>query len=194
MSSEDEEEIMGLFPVIDIGEFEDEEDEDLEFKPSPRWDLEEGDFVLNENGNVDYEDGFEAIKIWCVKAVMTQRYNCLAYSEDYGCELEEAMAEENQEDTENALIRTITEALEANIHVESVSDFEFEWKPDAVHVTFIVNLVDYDSFGILADYDTDGSVYAEEDESEDESDYDESDSDNDTDDTDEDDTDELDEE
>lgn len=70
-----------------------------------------------------YEAVLEAYKIWCVKAVSTERYSCLGYDDDIGAEMEDAMKEEDDTAVELAIERTIEEALMVNPRTESVEDF-----------------------------------------------------------------------
>ena len=84
-----EEESKNLLPTVDVPDFVDEEEDeeyDVDYKPSPMWDLEKGDFVRTAANNVPMNDGYEAYKIWCVKTVSTERYSCLGYSDDHGTE------------------------------------------------------------------------------------------------------------
>ena len=67
-----EEESKNLLPTVDVPDFVDEEEDeeyDVDYKPSPMWDLEKGDFVRTAANNVPMNDGYEAYKIWCVKTV-----------------------------------------------------------------------------------------------------------------------------
>ena len=144
----------GLFPVIDIEDLIDEEEEaSTEYQPSPMWDLERGDFVRNGKNDVPYAEGEEAIKIWCVKMIQTQRYECLAYDDDIGCDLSEALHEDDEEALASNLERTITEALEINPRIDSIDNFEVELEGSRVYITLTVNLVDFDAFDIQTSLD-----------------------------------------
>ena len=97
-----------LYPVVDIPEYEEENEEyDTEYKPSVAWDLEKGDFVCKSPFCMLKSEGLEAYKIWCVKAVSTERYSCLGYDDDIGAEMEDAMKEEDDTAVELAIERTI---------------------------------------------------------------------------------------
>ena len=162
-----------LFPVIDIEDLVDEAEEtNTEYQPSPMWDLQKGDFVRNAKNTVPYADGEEAIKIWCVKMIQTQRYDCLAYDDDIGCDLAEALSEEDEKVLASALERTITEALEINPRIESVDDFRVEIEGSRVTIRLTVNLVDFDAFDIQTSLDaediSDSYDNGDDDESEDE--------------------------
>lgn len=53
-----------LYPVVDIPEYEEENEEyDTEYKPSVAWDLEKGDFVCKSPFCMLKSEGLEAYKI-----------------------------------------------------------------------------------------------------------------------------------
>lgn len=140
---------MGLFPVVEIPDFAEEEDDyDTEYRPSLSWSLEKGDFVRDTANKIVASDGLEALKVWCVKTVQTERYTCLAYNGDIGTEMEEAAKEEDENAVELAIERTITEALKVNPRVEAVEDFDFSWGSDAVKVSFKVAASGWEDFPI----------------------------------------------
>lgn len=144
-----EEESKNLLPTVDVPDFVDEEEDeeyDVDYKPSPMWDLEKGDFVRTAANNVPMNDGYEAYKIWCVKTVSTERYSCLGYSDDHGTETEDITRESDQSTVELSLERTIQEALMVNPRTSSVEEFSFEWGTGRVKVSFIVYSVDGEPF------------------------------------------------
>lgn len=136
-----------LFPVIDVPEFvEDDGLYDNRYHPSVRWDYEKGDFVRDGANKLLEADGREAYMIWCIKAVSTERYTCLAYPEEIGTEMEAAMKEANTEATESAVERTITEALLVNPRTEYVREFDFDTEGDEMRCSFVVKGISYDEF------------------------------------------------
>ena len=138
-----------LYPVVDIPEYEEENEEyDTKYKPSVAWDLEKGDFVCKSPFCMLKSEGLEAYKIWCVKAVSTERYSCLGYDDDIGAEMEDAMKEEDNTAVELAIERTIEEALMLNPRTESVEDFEFSWEPSVVYVKFTVYAIHWEKFDL----------------------------------------------
>lgn len=138
---------IGLFPVIDIPEFiEEEDDYDRVYRPSPAWDLEKGDFVMDTANAVPMNEGLEAYRVWCVKAVATARYGCKAYDEDIGSEMDAVLKEPDENAVELAIERTITETLLVNPRTESVEDFEFIWEGSHLKVNFWVYAVDQEQF------------------------------------------------
>lgn len=136
----------GLFPVIDVpDETDDEEEEyDIEYRRSMKWDYRKGDFVRNGSNQVDEADGYEAYALWCYKIAQTERDSCIAYSDEIGSELEEALSLDNTSVTESMIERTITEAINTNPRTEYVRDFEFTWNGDTMHVNFRVKGLNWD--------------------------------------------------
>ena len=60
-----------LYPVVDIPEYEEENEEyDAEYKPSVAWDLEKGDFVCESPFCMLKSEGLEAYKTWCVRQLL----------------------------------------------------------------------------------------------------------------------------
>ena len=142
---------ISLIPTIDVPDFVEEiEEYDTEYRPSLKWDLEKGDFVRDGANKVPMSDGLDAYKVWCVKAVQTERYSCLAYSDDIGSEMEDATQEEDHSAVELAIARTIEETLMVNPRTLSVEDFEFSWDGSEVHVSFTVNAIDEEPFTVDA--------------------------------------------
>lgn len=138
-----------LFPVFDVPEVEEDEEEyDAEFQPSFAWSIEKGDFIADAKHHVVKSSGYEAYKIWCFKAVQTERLSCLAYDEDDGVELEDAMKESDENAVELAVSRTIQEALLVNPRTEAVENFAFEWNPGELLVSFEVFPSQWDEFTV----------------------------------------------
>lgn len=139
-----------LFPTFDVPEMDEEEEEyDIEYKRSIRWDPELGDFVRDNSNRLVECDGYEAYMAWCYKMVLTERASHLAYMEeisgaDIGVEMEKVSQEDEHSTVESMIERTMTEALEINPRTEYVGNFEFSWDGDEVHCKFIVKGVDCD--------------------------------------------------
>lgn len=139
-----------LYPVFDVPELlEDEEEEyDTEYKRSMKWDPATGDFVRDSTNRVVECSGQEAYMVWCYKIALTERYSCLAYPDEIGTEMEDAVYDDDPDTVESMMQRTITEALITNPRTESVDNFAFTWDGDTVHCTFDVSGVDSYKFQI----------------------------------------------
>lgn len=88
-----------------------------------------------------YADGLEAMKQAIYKILLTERYQYVMYSGNYGIETLDLFGEPISYVCPE-LERRITEALIQDDRVESVSDFEFDVSSrGAVHVNFTVHTV-----------------------------------------------------
>lgn len=138
-----------LFPVAESPQFIPESEErDNQYRPTVAWDVEKGDFILNGKGKMELCSGIEGYKVWCCKMALTQRYACLAYPEEIGTELEEALDEPEEKAVQSAIERTITEALMVNPRTEYVRDFQFTWEGDDISCSFIVKGVENEEFQV----------------------------------------------
>jgi len=126
----------GLFPVFEVpGTIIEERKLDKKFKPAPFFDIEKGDFLITGANRLIYGSGYDAWVFWCTKTVLTQRWSCLAYSENAGIEIEQAFAQKDRAAVESHFERTITEALLADPKGRTVyvKNFEFKWLADAIY-------------------------------------------------------------
>lgn len=96
-----------------------------------RLDLDKGRIV----GKVD---GLTAVNQAIRKAIITPRFKCLIYDNQYGSEIEEAII---TKDASPDYIEAVTEgfirdALRPDTRILSVYDFRFEFEEDKAHVFF----------------------------------------------------------
>lgn len=87
-----------------------------------------------------YADGLEAMKQAIYKILLTERYQYIMYSGNYGIETLDLFGEPISYVCPE-LERRITEALTQDDRIESVSDFEFKTARGTVHVSFTVHTV-----------------------------------------------------
>lgn len=137
-----------LFPVVESPEFIQDNQLDRDYKYTVAWDPENGDFVLNGKNQMQVCNGMDGFRTWCYKMALTQRYACIAYPDEIGTELDEALGESDEKAVQSVLERTITEALLVNPRTEYVRDFEFYWNGDSVSCSFIVKAVEGDEMKI----------------------------------------------
>lgn len=126
------------------GFLEEDTEYDTQYRRTVKWDVEKGDFVRDGANRVQECSGEEGFMAWCYKAAVTERYTCLAYPDEIGTEMEEAMDDGEEGIVESQVERAVTEALEVNPRTEWVGDFKFTWDGDAMHCTFYVKGVDMD--------------------------------------------------
>lgn len=88
-----------------------------------------------------YADGLEAVKQAVYKIIMTERYQYVMYSWNYGIELLDLFGEPASYVCPE-LKRRISEALLADDRIKGVDNFTFDFpKKGAVHVKFTVHTV-----------------------------------------------------
>lgn len=96
-----------------------------------RLDLEAGRIV----GRVD---GLEAVNQAIRKAIITPRFKCLIYDNQYGCEAEEAIVanDASPEYIEAVAEGFIKDALRPDTRILSINDFQFEFVEDSAYISF----------------------------------------------------------
>lgn len=101
-----------------------------------RLDLDAGRIV----GNVD---GKEAVKQAVRKALITPRWKCLAYDNQYGSEIEDAIikGDATREYIETATEGFVRDALKPDTRILDVSDFSFEFQDDAAYISFTLSTI-----------------------------------------------------
>ena len=129
-----------LYPVFEIPELIEQQQTqpEPEYPESYLFDFEKGDFVQDTAGRIVIADGHRAWVQWCVKTVLTERFAYLAYSQNYGTEIETALKQPSRQAVEAELERAITEALLMDPRTEMVRDFRFTWEGDQLQVAFTV--------------------------------------------------------
>ena len=117
------------------------------------FDYEKGDYPRDGANKLLDSTGIESWKSWCINCLLTERYKHLAYSTDFGIELDAALKATSREEAESILTRQITEALMADPYERTayVSDITFNWTaPDSVAVDVTVHGIDDVTIDITA--------------------------------------------
>ena len=99
-----------------------------------------GDFLRDGKNRLLDSNGLESWESWCINCLQTERKKHLAYSSNFGIELELAMGE-SRGVAENILTRQISEALLADPYqrTEYIEGISFDWTaPDAVEVNVVI--------------------------------------------------------
>lgn len=88
-------------------------------------------------------DGIEAVNQAIRKAIITARYKCLIYDDDYGGELKDIVYDEvsTPELIETALPELVRDALSQDTRILDVYDFEISFKNDEVFISFKADTV-----------------------------------------------------
>lgn len=134
-----------IFSDIDNATIEESDDSFSGYKPSSYFDALTGDFVRDGTNKLIASSGTEAWVQWCIKCLNTPRYDCLAYSTDYGIDYEAIFSSSSRAEAESNITREVEEALSADPYerlgyIESIA---FNWEDDTT-VNVTVTLVGVD--------------------------------------------------
>lgn len=117
-------------------------DKTIGYRNGVAFDYEIGDFPRDGMNKMLDSTGIESWKSWCINCLHTERYKHLAYSSDFGIEIDAAFRATSREEAESILTRQISEALMADPYgrTKYVSEIIFDWTaPDAVVVTVTIH-------------------------------------------------------
>lgn len=112
-----------------------------------------GDFLRDGMYKMLDSDGIESWKSWCINCLQTERYKHLAYSTDFGIEIDKALRASSRQESESILSRQITEAILADPYKRTkyIQEITFEWTaPDSVRVEITIHGVDDTTIDITA--------------------------------------------
>lgn len=130
---------MSIFPFIDNTETTaSNTSDDLPLLQEYAYDFEKNELLLDEDGHTYMVTGNEALRIWILKALTTERYHYTAYSFSFGTEWQDQLIGEamNAEIIKLELERYIVEALMINPYIKRLDNFSFETASTGVTVTF----------------------------------------------------------
>ena len=88
-------------------------------------------------------DGIEAVRQFILKALITPRFKCLVYSNQYGSEIKDLI---QAKDASPELIvaeipRLVKDALAGDKRIIEIFDFEFTFRHDSAHIKFGVDTI-----------------------------------------------------
>lgn len=92
-----------------------------------------------ENGRIVGKiDGIAAVNQAILKAILTPRFKCLIYDNQYGSEIEEAIITKNatRNYMETAIEGFIKDALLSDTRILSIYDFKMTWQNDKAFLFF----------------------------------------------------------
>ena len=106
---------------------------EAEEKPSLTYKLD-----LDAGRIVGMVDGLEAVNQAIRKAIITPRFKCLIYDNQYGSEIQEAIIAQDAtpEYTEAVIPGFVKDALKPDTRILKVYDFKFEFREDGAYVFF----------------------------------------------------------
>ena len=130
--------------IVDDDEVE--EEWPIGYRPGVAFDFETGDFIRDGRNRLLEASGVESWQQWCMNCLQTERYKHLAYSDDFGIEVDEVFQAESREEAESILTRQITEAILADPYGRAayIDAIDYDWTaPDAIQATMtIVGIAD----------------------------------------------------
>lgn len=83
-------------------------------------------------------DGLEAVNQFIRKALITPRFHCLIYDNQYGSEIKDTITSDNatEELIRSEIPRLVSDAILSDGRVLQVYDFEFDFIEDYCHIRF----------------------------------------------------------
>ena len=126
----DEEEIYSAIEDEDDDEYEIEDEEEL---PTRTYKLD-----LDEGRIVGMADGLEAVEQAIRKAIITPRFKCLIYSDQYGSEIEDAIIVKDASDDyiQSAIEGFIRDALSADTRILEIGEVTADLEGDSCWIFF----------------------------------------------------------
>ena len=113
------------------------------------FDYKLGDFLRDGMHKLLDSDGIESWKSWCINCLQTERYKHLAYSTDFGIELDKAMKASSREEAESILAEAIlADPYQRTKYIDKIT---FDWTaPDSVCAAVTIHGVDDVTIDITA--------------------------------------------
>lgn len=129
---------MSIFPFIDLDEDIGSDIAELPLLKEYAYDFEKNELLLDEHGCTYMVTGNEALRIWILKALATERYHYTAYSFSFGAEWQDQLVGNsmNAGVVKLELERFIVEALMVNPYIKRLDNFSFENASAGATVTF----------------------------------------------------------
>lgn len=125
-----------LFPFIDATVSDVPESEDITISQEYDWDFVNNEFKL-VNGKPSIVTGVEALKIWSLKALQTERYRYPAYTWEYGQEFDDIMGQPfSSEVAESEAERYLKECLLINPHITNITNVSATFDGDNLSIDF----------------------------------------------------------
>ena len=102
------------------------------------WNFDVDRFIYDNTGAHVIVEGAEAIKVWIYKALKTKRRSYLAYSWQYGFEIEPFIGKLPTDARLSELKRAITECLMVNPYIKSIDNIDIS--RSGTHITINITL------------------------------------------------------
>lgn len=128
---------MSIFPFIGSASTADNTQE-LPLLKEYAYDFEKNELLLDSTGCTYLVEGNEALRIWILKALSTERFHYTAYSFAFGTEHQDRLVGHamNTEVLKLELERYIVEALMVNPYIKRLDNFIFSSRAAEMTVSF----------------------------------------------------------
>lgn len=118
-----------------------QEDTELPLFKEYAWDYGNNDFIYL-NGKTLIVEGAEAIKVWVYKTLKTPRYKYMAYTWDYGHELEILIGQKySKEFVRSEVERNLKDCLLINPYINDLSNINSSIEKNKLLIGFTVNTI-----------------------------------------------------
>lgn len=125
-----------LFPTVGMTEatYVDEAASDtVNYGKTVQFDFEKHEFILSPTGRQKTVTSSDAWGEWCVKALCSERYKYLIYSDNYGEEIDTLLGKSYpRKVVESEIRRMVKDCLMVDKRTASVDNFQFTWIDDGI--------------------------------------------------------------
>lgn len=125
-----------LFPTVGTAEatYVDEAASDtVNYGKTVQFDFEKHEFILSPTGRQKTVTSSDAWGEWCVKALCSERYKYLIYSDNYGEEIDTLLGKSYpRKVVESEIRRMVKDCLMVDKRTASVDNFQFTWIDDGI--------------------------------------------------------------
>lgn len=125
-----------LFPTVGTAEatYIDEVASDtVNYGKTVQFDFEKHEFILSPTGRQKTVISSDAWGEWCVKALCSERYKYLIYSDNYGEEIDTLLGKSYPcKVVESEIRRMVKDCLMVDKRTASVDNFKFTWIDDGI--------------------------------------------------------------
>ena len=125
-----------LFPTVGTAKttYVDEAASDtVNYGKTVQFDFEKHEFILSPTGRQKTVTSSDAWGEWCVKALCSERYKYLIYSDNYGEEIDTLLGKSYpRKVVESEIRRMVKDCLMVDKRTASVDNFKFTWIDDGI--------------------------------------------------------------
>ena len=130
---------MSLYPTFSMPEIEGfTANKSPQYKVGLYFDWQTGDLKIDGRGKIVQAGEKDAWVQWCRKSLQTQYNAFLAYSQEYGADLQYIFSQEDRKSCEAAIEQEVKNAVvnDPAMRTLDASNFAYEWEGDSVLVSF----------------------------------------------------------